>query len=293
MMNVQVDVSDSGYNSLPCKPLVCPQCGKAFKNKAEEKYDVCVQCCETRRLTLYRKHSSTHSRPFKCQIKNCTNLKGFATSNDLERHQKDIHLIRPKHGPQAYYRCVLPTCSKREKIWTRKDNFKAHITRMHKNMGIDIDHLIGRSEMNPTAAGLEQLARAKNAQIHNKNKGKQRASNQSKQAMMQEYGDTSSEPDASQAAIPLWQTHVPEYLDDVPQEAAEMVTAYSTRRVANTNVPNVVLKYPDGIPVNTYGYIQPNSRHNSADGAWDEMSDTSFAYSHESSAFGGGTSDFG
>ena len=144
MMNVQVDVSDSGYNSLPYKPLVCPQCGKAFKNKAEEKYDVCVQCCETRRLTLYRKHSSTHSRPFKCQIKNCTNLKGFATSNDLERHQKDIHLIRPKHGPQAYYRCVLPTCSKREKIWTRKDNFKAHITRMHKNMGIDIDHLIGR-----------------------------------------------------------------------------------------------------------------------------------------------------
>jgi hypothetical protein len=36
-MNFQVDGTDSGYASLNCQPLVCLQCGKMFKNKAEEK----------------------------------------------------------------------------------------------------------------------------------------------------------------------------------------------------------------------------------------------------------------
>ena len=36
-VNVQVDGTDSGYASLNCQPLVCLQCGKSFKNKAEEK----------------------------------------------------------------------------------------------------------------------------------------------------------------------------------------------------------------------------------------------------------------
>ena len=36
-INVQVDGTDSGYASLNCQPLLCLQCGKAFKNKAEEK----------------------------------------------------------------------------------------------------------------------------------------------------------------------------------------------------------------------------------------------------------------
>lgn len=36
-LNVQVDETDSGYASLNYQPLLCLQCGKAFKNKAEEK----------------------------------------------------------------------------------------------------------------------------------------------------------------------------------------------------------------------------------------------------------------
>jgi hypothetical protein len=36
-VNVQVDGTDSGYASLNSQPLVCLQCGKTFKNKAEEK----------------------------------------------------------------------------------------------------------------------------------------------------------------------------------------------------------------------------------------------------------------
>jgi hypothetical protein len=36
-VNFQVDGTDSGYASLNCQPLICLQCGKTFKNKAEEK----------------------------------------------------------------------------------------------------------------------------------------------------------------------------------------------------------------------------------------------------------------
>ena len=261
----------------------------------------------TSKLTFRRKHSSTHSRPFKCRIKNCTNTKGFATSNDLERHQKDIHLIKPKHGPQSYYRCVLPTCSKREKIWSRKDNFKAHISRMHKHIAMDIDQLVARwvnlpnlkfckvlkmvfrSEMTPTPAEMEHLARAKHAQAQNRSKAKQRTNEQPRQSSTARYIETGLQAETAQAAIPLWQTNMPGYLDDMPSEAAEM----RSMRVANTLVPNVVLKYPYGLPATQEGHDGFIGRHNSTDGGWDDMSDCSFAYSHESSAFGGGTSDFG
>ncbi|KAG9996449.1 hypothetical protein KCU78_g17445, partial [Aureobasidium melanogenum] len=276
-INVQVDETDSGYTSLNYQPLLCVQCGKAFKNKAEEK-----------------KHSSTHSRPFKCRVQSCTNTKGFATSNDLERHQKDIHLIKPKHGPQSYYRCVLPTCSKREKIWSRKDNFKAHISRTHKHIGMDVDQLVARSEMTPSPAEMQQLARAKSAQALNRSKGKQRANHQSKQATGPQYTEIEPQPEVAQAAIPLWQTNVLDYMDDMPNEAAEMVsTEVRSGSVANTLVPSMVLRYPNTLPVARYGYDGVSGRHNSADGNWDDVSDCSFAYSHESSAYGGGTSDFG
>ena len=36
-VNAQFDGTDSGYASLNCQPLICLQCGKSFKNKAEEK----------------------------------------------------------------------------------------------------------------------------------------------------------------------------------------------------------------------------------------------------------------
>lgn len=147
---------------------------------------------------------------------------------------------------------------------------------------------MGRSEMTPTPAEMEQLARAKHAQAQNRSKGKQRANEQSKQTTTAQQSEIESQPEAGQAAVPLWQTNVPRYLDDMPNEAAEM----RPMRVANTLVPNVVLKYPYGLPISQDGH-DGMSRHNSTDGGWDDMSDCSFAYSYESSAFGGGTSDFG
>lgn len=145
-----------------------------------------------------------------------------------------------------------------------------------------------RSEMTPSPAEMEQLARAKHAQAQNRSKGKQRANDQSKPTTTAQHVETESQSETSQAAIPLWQTNVPGYLDDMPNEAAEM----RPMRVANTLVPNVVLKYPYGLPA-TQDRHDGISRHNSTDGGWDDMSDCSFAYSYESSAFGGGTSDFG
>jgi hypothetical protein len=143
--------------------------------------------------------------------------------------------------------------------------------------------------MTPTPAEMEQLARTKHAQAQNRSKGKQRIHEQPKQTTTAQYTETGPQAEVEQAAFPLWQTNVPGYLDDMPNEAAEM----RPMRVANTLVPNVVLKYPYGLPVTQDGYDRISGRHNSTDGGWVDMSDCSFAYSHESSAFGGGTSDFG
>ncbi|KAI4754822.1 hypothetical protein E4T44_10129 [Aureobasidium sp. EXF-8845] len=154
---------------------------------------------------------------------------------------------------------------------------------------MDIDQHVGRSEMTPTRAEMDHLARAKHAQTQNRSKGKQSTVAQPKQATTAQYTEPGSQASAEQAAIPLWQTNVPGYLDDMPNEAAEM----RPFRVANTLVPNIVLKYPYGLPVAVDGLEGTSGGHNSTDGGWDDMSDCSFAYSHESLAFGGGTSDFG
>lgn len=148
--------------------------------------------------------------------------------------------------------------------------------------------------MTPSPAEMQQLACAKSAQALNRSKGKQRANNQLRQATIPQYTEIEPQPEVAQAAIPLWQTTVPGYLDDMPNEAAEMVsTEVRSGRVANTLVPNVVLRYANTLPVTQYGYDGTSGGHNSADGSWEDASDCSFAYSHESSAFGGGTSDFG
>lgn len=118
-----------------------------------------------------KKHSLAQLRPFKCLIEDCSNVKGFATLKHLRRHQEDIHLIEPEHDihliepehePLSYYRCVLRPCATSDKIWTRKDKFKAHINRLHRNIAIDVDHLIVRSThwtIYHTAMELEELAR--------------------------------------------------------------------------------------------------------------------------------------
>ncbi|EEH17495.1 hypothetical protein PABG_00057 [Paracoccidioides brasiliensis Pb03] len=87
-----------------------------------------------------KKHMLRHQKRFRCEEQGCSRTQGFGTVNDLERHQKCIHGIEPKHGNHKEFKCFAENCSKREKIWPRYDNFKQHLKRMHKDE--DTDRLI-------------------------------------------------------------------------------------------------------------------------------------------------------
>ncbi|RMD44103.1 hypothetical protein DV735_g964, partial [Chaetothyriales sp. CBS 134920] len=64
-----------------------------------------------------------------------SDMKGFATLNDLHRHQKSVHqTVTP--GSRSY-KCFAPGCSKSDKIWPRLDNFKQHLKRLHKSESLD------------------------------------------------------------------------------------------------------------------------------------------------------------
>ncbi|KAF4628490.1 hypothetical protein G7Y89_g9663 [Cudoniella acicularis] len=52
----------------------CSQCNRVFSQPSKLK-----------------KHSNTHTRPFKCEDPDCQNERGFAMLKDLRRHQKSVH----------------------------------------------------------------------------------------------------------------------------------------------------------------------------------------------------------
>lgn len=81
-----------------------------------------------------RKHSLRHEKSHKCDVPQCSRGdRGFGTINDLERHKKSKHGIKPKHGTAKSYRCASKKCEWAPKIWPRLDNFKQHVKRVHRN----------------------------------------------------------------------------------------------------------------------------------------------------------------
>lgn len=69
---------------------------------------------------LDRRHKCPH----------CTGTdKLFTTKNDLDRHRKTFHGIFDKGD--KIYRCQVLGCGAAGKIWTRSDNFKQHLARIH------------------------------------------------------------------------------------------------------------------------------------------------------------------
>lgn len=80
-----------------------------------------------------RKHLARHLKEHVCMVPNCSRGNGFATINDLERHQKTRHNMQPAHGKSINYKCFGDSCPKHEKVWPRLDNFKQHLARMHTN----------------------------------------------------------------------------------------------------------------------------------------------------------------
>ena len=80
-----------------------------------------------------RKHTARHRREHVCHQPGCARAQGFATVNDLERHQKTVHGVEPSHGQSRMYKCFSTNCKQWEKEWPRMDNFKQHLIRMHKS----------------------------------------------------------------------------------------------------------------------------------------------------------------
>jgi hypothetical protein len=85
-----------------------------------------------------RKHAARHNKEHVCEELGCTRTEGFATINDLERHQKSVHKIQPAHGQSREYKCFGNSCPKHEREWPRFDNFKQHLKRMHENESIEM-----------------------------------------------------------------------------------------------------------------------------------------------------------
>lgn len=65
----------------------------------------------------------------------CTRQEGFATQNDLQRHRKAVHGLNPTVGKKTGYICAAcgpGSAGSSPKFWPRRDNFKAHCNRKHK-----------------------------------------------------------------------------------------------------------------------------------------------------------------
>jgi hypothetical protein len=93
-------------------------------------------------LITHRKHMLTHTRPFKCDVSGCDNHNGFASPHDLARHKKTCHSMLTVKTSKFYYRCAAPSCQKKDKIWPRKDNFKAHLEGTHRYGEAEVAELL-------------------------------------------------------------------------------------------------------------------------------------------------------
>jgi hypothetical protein len=72
------------------------------------------------------KHQQKHLKIHHCRFASCSRTEGFATPNDRERHEKSIHKI-----PGCYWKCLDSHCSSYGKEFSRRDNLKDHLRRMH------------------------------------------------------------------------------------------------------------------------------------------------------------------
>ncbi|CAD0096781.1 unnamed protein product [Aureobasidium vineae] len=137
-------ISDSGYGSVDytdrhgdgAGPDAPPNTIGSAHSQVPEYCEICYEESEKRRYFSNnadrRKHMLTHTRPFKCDVPGCDNHNGFASPHDLARHKKTCHSMLTVKTSKFYYRCAAPSCQKKEKIWPRKDNFKAHLEGTHR-----------------------------------------------------------------------------------------------------------------------------------------------------------------
>ena len=70
-----------------------------------------------------------HNRPYRCAHPDCAKLQGFTYSGGLSRHEREMH---GKHGgPKSSIMCPYSNCKRKDKGFTRQENLKEHIRRIH------------------------------------------------------------------------------------------------------------------------------------------------------------------
>lgn len=119
------------------RSIICDVCGKRSWTPSEA-----------------RKHKSMHDRPFVCREPDCSGATGFAYNKDLERHRKSVHAIVPSYGNSSVYRCAAcPAGLAKDKCWSRRDNFFAHVRRKHPSLNASDLALISECRMSSEANG--------------------------------------------------------------------------------------------------------------------------------------------
>lgn len=86
---------------------------------------------------MIRKHEQKHTKPYHCEVPDCSRTEGFSTPNDVERHVRSCH---PEFGTRGkYYKCTVANCRSKDKKWPRADNFRQHLKRVHQIQQVDDD----------------------------------------------------------------------------------------------------------------------------------------------------------
>ncbi|OAL26376.1 hypothetical protein AYO22_04294 [Fonsecaea multimorphosa] len=111
--------------------LECSDCGYRARTRSDLKYGTLLyESRITADMPLSRKHRGRHDREHKCPFPACPQKqRGFATSNDLDRHLFVIHKINNRRSRS--YKCFGQNCSRPNQEWPRLDNFKQHLKKLH------------------------------------------------------------------------------------------------------------------------------------------------------------------
>ncbi|KAF7191163.1 Transcriptional regulator CRZ1, partial [Pseudocercospora fuligena] len=90
-----------------------------------------------------RENALTHAKLYRCDVPGCSRTSGFASLNDRERHVRSVHGQLSTVNPPIGYVCAacVQDGVQDPKFWPRRDNFKAHIRRLHTKDWTE-DHLL-------------------------------------------------------------------------------------------------------------------------------------------------------
>ena len=112
----------------------CQECVSWFRTRSKYKLvEHFSRRLENRHLHHISKHMLRHRKPFVCDVSDCSRRQeGFSTKNDLDRHKRSVHSDLSVSGPR--FVCRLGACAAKDppKLWPRADNFRSHLSRIHR-----------------------------------------------------------------------------------------------------------------------------------------------------------------